>query len=287
MEKDSIRKFRNTVQLNFVARGDNFTLKVPHYNKWRAIIRFLIKRGWTIDENPDYVKHYSCLSKYNKLGFKNNMACLLEIGPAFISIQFGNIKNLWTVIRQSFWDDPSDDRFTQLTYLESCAVKLEIWKLIKFCEKWNFEFTKEKDQLSPEEYIIDNLRINDHIHGKVTCLNDIKIDIKDDSYDATHNSTDKNGKRIICGETKYYYDYRTRRLSCGVVWHHINNMWWVIGGGKLRNIASFNLFDFDKSLPRRKPISNEGIEKLLSRFERIKDYNRCLQIAAFYQLKAS
>jgi len=238
-----IRKYRNSIILSFNERGDNFSLNVPHHSKWIEIINFLRKRGFSIGENPSYKKHYNILSKYHKIGYKKDVACLLEIQSSNIEVKFGNIKNLWTGIAQDFWSDPSDNRYTKLSYLENIAVKLEIHRLFGLCQKFNLEYKKEESEMSPEEYIINSCNNNTHIHGKITCLDDIRLSIKEDSYDYRQNSDDKNKKKIICGETKYFYSYRTGRLTCGIAWHHINNMWWVLFGGEMHNMASFELFE--------------------------------------------
>lgn len=278
-KKNTLRNYKNSVLIHFAERGENFTLKVPHHGKWIAIIKFLKKRGWNIGENPSYKEHYDCLSKYHKIGYKADVACLMEISNDSIIVEFGNIKNLWTGIAQSFWSNPTDERMAKLTYMESMRVKLEIYKLMKFCEKYNHELRREEENMKPEEYIVNSLKNNTHIHGIVTCLNDIKLDITPTNHNWHYNSNDKNKKKIICGETKYFYDSRTRRLSCGVVWHHINNMWWVITNGTLRNIAAFELFDFVKGLPKRKPLEKGEVERLLKKFESKRDYQRCIGIS--------
>lgn len=283
--KDTLRNYRNKVMLNFEHRGDNFSLKVPHYGKWTSIIRFLKSRGFDVKENQTYKEHYNCLSKYHKIGFKKDVALLMEISSNSISVEFGNIKNLWKGMAQSFWDNPSDDRYTKLNYLESVAVKLEIKKLIDFCKKYEFTIIKEDSDLCPEDYIIHNLKVNTHIHGKVECLNDIKLSITKDNHNYHYNSNDKNKKKIICGEVKYFYNYYNNRLSCGVVWHNINNMWWVICGNELRNVSSFNLFDFEPNLPRKKPIDENKLDKLLSKYEQKRDYQKCHNIKTFHQKK--
>jgi hypothetical protein len=272
---NTIRNYRNIVNLNFEKRGDSFTLNVPHKNKWLAIIRFLKRRGFKVTENAYYKKQYECLSPYHKIGYKKDIVMLMEINCGRIDVEFGNIQNLWKDKPQNFWNDPSDDRHTKLTYLEGLAVKLEIKKLMQFCDKYNHEFVPEDSSFNPEEYIINKLNINSHIHGKVTCLNDIKKSIAEDSYDYTHNSTDANGKKIICGENKYFYDYFTRRLSVGVAWHNINNMWWVIVNNRKYNIACFNLFDFDPAIPKRKPASKGRMNRILRSYEKKQDYLRC------------
>lgn len=255
-------------------------MKVPHHGKWLQIIRFLRRRGWNIGENGYYKSNYKCLSKYHKIGFKKDCVCLMEIGGAFIRVEFGNTKNLWHDMPQNFWDSPTDSRYTPLSYLEEVRVKLEVKKLMNFCSKYGHELIVEDKDLSPEQRIIQKLKVNTHIHGKVTCLNDIKAAIKEDSYDYLHNSNDKNKKKIICGQLKYFYDYN-RRLSCGIVWHNINNMWWVICGGKLRNVAAFDLFDYEHGAPRRQPATPRKIEQLLKEYEKKRDYQKCLNIQKY------
>ncbi len=276
----SIRRYRNTVHISFNERGENFDINVPHKNKWLSIIRLLKKRGFNIGENEHFKEHYGCLSKFHKKGFKNDVACLMEISAGAIKIEFGNIQNLWKEISQSFWDNPNDDRFTKLTYLEGIAVELEIKKVIDFCSKYNLEHSIDDSKLSPEDKIIYKLKNNTHIHGEVKCLNDIKLSITEDSYDYKSNSNDANKKKIICGDLKYFYDCRTKRLSCGIAWHNINNMWWIISAGNLRNIASFKLFDFSPELTRREELSKEEkVQRLhteLKREEKNQNYLRCI-----------
>lgn len=283
---NTIRKYNGKVTILFDTWGDNFTLKVPHYKKWLAAIKYLTQRGFSITENPSFKEHYGCLTKYHRIGFKKDVACLMEIGPAFIRVQFGNIKNLWTGIVQSFWDNPSDDRYTKLTYLEEMAVKLEIKKICDLFSRWNAEIVKEDNELQPVEYILRKLRVNSHIHGEVNCLDDIKKSITPDSYNFKHNSNDANNKKITCGDLKYFYHWKTKRLSCGIVWHNINNMWWVLyGNHEKSNIASFNLFDFNSSLPKREPVTPRQIDRLLERYSAKKDYKRCMHIKHYAENK--
>lgn len=280
---DTIRNLRNTILINFEKRGDNFTLRVPHYYKWRSIIRMLTKRGWAIGENAYYKERYESLSKFNKIGYKKGLVCLMEIKPSGIEIKIGDIKNLWHNLPQSMWDNPTDERYTHLSYLENIAVKLETLKLIDFCKKFNLTLEKEDKDLSPEDYIINKLNNNTHIHGEVICLNDITLSIKEDSYNYMHNSNDQNKKKIICGDKKYFYSSETKRLSCGIVWHNINNMWWIISGGKLYNKASFELFDFDKNLPKRQKISEYKYNSLIAYYSGKKDFLKCHKINVYNQ----
>lgn len=282
-KEDGIFQRENSITLRFAKSGENFSLDVPHISRWHSVINFLKKRGFKITANPYFLeRRRKTLSKFHKFGQKGDVIVLLEIGCFFIRIKFGHRKNLWETMTTEFWDNPSDSRYTPEAYLESLAVKLESFKLMNFLSEWNFK-TEIHKELSPEAFIIDKLKSNTHLHGVVHCLEDIKNSITEDSYDYKQNSNDLNGKKIICGQTKYFYDYQTKRLSKGVVWHNINNMWWVIGGKSLRNIAAHGLFDFEPSLSRRKinPLNAKRLNSMIDSFAGKRDFRKCLTLQSF------
>lgn len=268
----------NSITLRFAEAGENFSLDVPHANQWDLIIRFLKKRGFKITANPYYLEKYrTTLSKFHKFGQKGDVIVLLEIGCWQIKTKFGHRKNLWDGMTSNFWDNPNDSRHKPESYLESRAVKLETTKTMGFLSQWNFK-TKIHKKLAPEEFIIDKLKGNSHIHGIVNSLEDIKNSITEDSYNYQQNSNDRDNKKIICGQTKYFYDWQTRRLSKGIVWHNINNMWWVISGKSLHNKAAHELFDYDTRLPRREKIDEHQLNKLISKFAEKRDFGKCLAL---------
>jgi hypothetical protein len=278
---NSIRTYRNSVVIGFSERGENFTLKVPHYKEWISLIAFLRKRGFKIGVNKSYKENYTCLSIYHKLGEKKDVRVLMEITSQSIKLEFGNVKNLWTGHAQSFWSNKTDSRYTATTYLEDKAVQLEIKRVIERFKNKGFEYEPNDNDRTDIENIIHSLNRNTHIHGEISCLEDIGKSITETSYNYTQNSWDKNKKRIICGDKKCFYDYPTKRLVIGMAWHNINNMWWVIVNGKRHNKASFDLFDYDSNLPKRLPVTSDKINNLLSKFERVRDYDRCSKIKRY------
>ena len=59
----------------------------------------------------------------------------------------------------------------------------------------------------------------------------------------TYYDADRDGKTLLNGQRKSFPDYKGK-IRSGIVYHHINNMWWVIASRFERlNIASFQLFD--------------------------------------------
>jgi hypothetical protein len=67
---------------------------------------------------------------------------------------------------------------------------------------------------------------------------------KDEPYHRNHNARDRDKKLVENGQLKFYRDYWSGRLRCGIVYHNINNMWWVVDNrDHFTNIACFHLFD--------------------------------------------
>lgn len=277
-----IDKYKDSIYIRFEERGENFTpIKTyPHYKQWIKVLNYLKRRGFTIKTPKYYIENNYAKAKH-KVAYRNNVVITLELMTWQIAIEYGDIKNLWKDWEFNFWK-LTDDRSIQLTYLESKKIDLEIKKLLDIFPK-DIIIDNDESKLSSEELIIKDLKLNNHIHGEVTSLEDIKKSIESGvgKHNQGRNSLDKDEKTIICGDFKYFYDY-CKRLSCGIVWHHINNMWWVLTpDGERYNKASFELFDY-KGQPRRKELTKEQkinrLENELKRYENKKNYLRCMSI---------
>lgn len=257
--KNKIRQYNRKFSIiaNFSEKGDNFTLDVPHKNKWLNLISYFRRRGFIVTKDPHYEEEYKILSKYHKIGRKGEVVVLLEITSSSIDIKFGHEKNLWDC-GGSFWDYSEwDKRYTKLSYLENKRCELEINRCLEYLVKWDFEFSPCDSTLTDTERIIKNNKNNTHIHGgDINSLEDIGKSIAKDSYNYNRNSNDANGVKILCGDTKYFYDY-DKKLARGIAYHNINNMWWIMVNGKRFNVSSFNLFDFSSELSRKKALTQQ------------------------------
>lgn len=275
---NTIRRYKNTIFIEFSEHGKPYSLDVPHYKYWCNIIELLSRRGFVFKVIEKYLKEYKCLSKYHKNGKKKDLHVSMEIGCNRIEVEFGNVKNVWDD-EDNFWSDKKDSRYTKLSYLEERAIELEIKKVVDFFTKINFTYVKDSGEMSSTEKIIYDNNVNRHIHGHISTLEDIGKAIEKDSYIGNVNSFDKNKKIITCGEVKYFYDYRTKRLSRGVVYHNINDTWYVfVNESRLENVRSSELFDYSHLLPKRKQCDDRKILQLLQEFSKTMDYERCISI---------
>lgn len=250
----------------------------PHFKLWQKLLNYFKNRDFKIGVNKHVYKHYKILSKNYKVGSKKDLKVNFEINGLGFTLNISNKKNYVEDSSGLIWDDPTDNRHTSLTYIERLQEKIEIYKLKNYLISLGFSYIKGDNELSPEEYIIEKLRENTHIHGKVECLDDIRKSITKDSYDYLYNSNDKNNKKIISGDIKFFYSYKTNRLSRGKVYHNINNMWWVLSSGELYNIACFNLFDYNETLPKKKLASASYIQKLIDKNVKKRNYIKASRI---------
>lgn len=272
--------YENTIKYNHDERGQDFSLNQPHIKIWNSLLAFLRKRGYKVGANKHYQEHYQCLSKYHKIAKRKDIIILLEIRAGGIEVEIGHTKNFWHDMAQSFWSK-WHDKYTELSYLEDKAVELEIKRVTEFFLKHTENIKSNEDSKNALEFIFDKEKNNTHIHGGAQSIEEIRIYMETKDLQL-YNQVDKNNKKIITGEKKYFYDRQTKRLFSGIAVHNINNMWWMIMNNKFTNIACFDLFDYSPDLPRRKPADQNQIERLLNKFIDKKEFLKAHKFSQFH-----
>lgn len=276
---DTIDVYKDKIYLRFNEGGDTWggITKLPHYKTWTKILNHLKKRGFEIKTPKHFIN-----DKYgihvHKVAYRNNVVLCLECMGSGIKVEFGDVKNLWVDWEYNFWS-LTDDRSTQLTYLEGKKIQLEVNKMLSIFPQ---DLIILKDiKLSPEEEIIKSKKECCHSYKKEK-LDELGLDgvvYQMSTYDFNCNSNDKNGKKLNCGEEKYYYHRKV--LKKGRVYHQLNNRWFVLSGGELDYVSSWDLFDYNGE-SRRKQLKTEvkinRLESELRRYEAKKNYLRCISI---------
>lgn len=196
----------------------------------------------------------------------------MEVNNRQFEIEICHLYNLEPTNELNIWRY-TDSRFKPFSYLEDKKIQLIRNKIERLLP--NKEY-KDDDKLSSLELILKKEAENPHVHNGAKSFENIKNYVETDTY--TRNYLDRNKNRIACGETKYFYDYHNNRLSRGIALHNINNMWWILmSDGSRRNIASFDLFDYEKHLPRRKQ-SLARLESFYKKSIESEDFERCIKL---------
>lgn len=206
----------------------------------------LKQRGFVIQTDRKILKEYPILAESHWEGAKEELLLKAEIYPAGFSFKFYQEVNTENP-NGGYYDF---EKFEMMPYLVRCEFLLTRKYMCQLIEQEGFKNIAEPNF----KYAIDKV-----MHKIKSCWH-YEEGKELPEYDfPSYNATDKNGKKLRNGQVKYFYDYK-RRLMRGVVYHNINNMWWVvINKYEYRNVAAFHLFDIEKgNMPERR-IKNKSI----------------------------
>ncbi|MEH6944392.1 hypothetical protein [Bacillus sp. JJ722] len=211
-----------------------------------TIFDLLKQRGFLIQTDREILEEYPILADTHWEGSKGNLLFKAKIYPAGFKFEFYQEVN--TKNRNGGYYD--FDKFKMMPYLVRCEFVLTRKYMCQLIEQEGFENTAEPNF----KFAIDKV-----MHKIKTCWHYEDGKELPEYEHPSYNATDKNGKQLRNGQVKYFYGYK-RRLMRGIVYHNINNMWWVvINKFEYRNIAAFELFDIETgNIPSRR-IKNKEI----------------------------
>lgn len=257
-------------------RGDEN--KNKHYNLWKTTLKYFSSRGFIVGKDPDIEKNYTCLSKDHAYGIKNGLEFVSRRYPTGFIFEFFQNE---TKPENSNGGRFDFDKYNKMPYRLKLTLKNECNRLANYCEELGIIINFNSEPKFAIEKIIKDNNTNPHIHGKIKDVSELKYKIG--VHNSQYNSSDKNKKQIICGETKWFYCNYSRRLLKGIAYHNINNMWWVIlNDTSLRNIVSSDLFDYVEGMPFKLSYSKERqlnkLNEKLTEYSKSQNYERCIKI---------
>lgn len=248
-----------------------------HHYLYCAALRAMRQKGAKVGKDPKIEKYYPILSQYHACGNWNGLEFKSEIHMGnFIFEFFQNVT-------------PSENRnggyydfykYSKFPYLIKIRLKLAINTLISAIEPLcDATITCVDLPRKSEERVLNGYQKSCHKIKNISSLSEAQSTL--DNYDLSHNNNDRDNKKIFCGDLKYFYGY-DGYLHRGIVYHNLNNMWYVIENDiTLSNVSSFNLFDRTNEPIRRVLSSDDKLKKLKSeRDKQIKEENfiRCNSI---------
>ncbi|TCL39995.1 hypothetical protein EV210_101195 [Anaerospora hongkongensis] len=207
--------------------------KYSHYVILHRLLNYMKDRGFDIRYDKDVAK---CIRKDYWVGSKGELRFAVDRYPRGFKFQFYQ-----EIVTENKNGGRYDfDKYEKCPYLIRLSWINETNKIAMFLESLGANSRSDEKYKFAEDKVKKHLVDNCHRPQK-----DMNFDLKDlhgTTCEGSYNNTDRDGKTICNGQVKYFR-YRGR-LMRGIVYHNINNMWWVIiNKFKYTNEADFELFD--------------------------------------------
>lgn len=196
---------------------------------YAELIRRMRSRGWFIRRDPRVYQHYRCLSANNRLGARGTLRCAIEIAGRTVKLEFWSTTSKQDNRNGRRYDF---DKLARMNNLDQLRVRLEFDRILSWLGTLaNVTIERSDDKaLSPMQRIERDYAESWH--------KDKDLGRPTPRYDSNRES--KNGSLLEQGQTVWFADAKGRIIR-GSAYYNINNMWWVIAGGKLHNESSKSL----------------------------------------------
>jgi hypothetical protein len=248
--------------------------KYIHYGLFYRVINHLKKEGFDTGKDLSVDK---LIRKDYYRGIKNGLEFRAHRYPSGFSFEF--FQNV-TKSDNSNGGEYDFDKYRKFTYVLKLTLQNELKKLCLFLEGLGVECNYDIPLKTSEENIIKHHNNAHWLKFSPKSLDDIQSAMRD--HDATgRNSLDANKNLISCGDIKYFYS--GRKLQRGRAYYNINNMWWIVTNDtEYTNIASFNLFDYEKGMEFKKKFTPEQqlnrLSQELKKYSNLHAFERCIKI---------
>lgn len=193
---------REEMQANWPQYDKGFEYDILH-----PIIRLLRRRGWSVRQDKNILKHHRCLRNGHR-------HCKHPSGGKY-----------------------EHDKLRKMPYLLKVRVKYEIQQFVAWCrENTEYTYKDSKPKYGALDATVDEFldyRAEHETFGRGRSVyNNAEI--------SPYNSKGQDGV-IRNGERVFFLGW-DKRWGVGIAEHNINNMWWVkVGTHGLNNIGSHEL----------------------------------------------
>lgn len=212
----------------------------PHWENFKDLMLFLGSIGFYVSEDKEIKKNFPSLNETHRAGEFDDLRFKAQYAPIRFEIEF--YQDVFHVNSHGgFYDF---DKYKKMPYLIQKRYDWTLEKLLEYFEKCGYSIEFPENTCKGDAFIIrDYIRSRHHPQENWFSLKAV------DGQTAEHemNGTDRDGKILRNGETKYFRD-RSGYLLRGKAYHNINNMWWVLlADGQVKNVACFDLFDLKET----------------------------------------
>jgi hypothetical protein len=197
---------------------------------YAPLIRAFRSRGWSIKQDPNIRRHYRCLNANQRLGAKGSLRFAIEISGRVVKVEFWSI----TAPRDNRNGRRYDfDKLSRMHHIDRLRVELEFRRITTWLETLApLKLSRSEGRNTPAMQVIAK-RYAESWHT------DKALGRPNFSSDDQRKS--KDGALLVHGQTVWLADQKGRVIR-GTTYYNLNNMWWVVAGGKLHNEGSHSLY---------------------------------------------
>jgi hypothetical protein len=225
------------------------------------------ERGFDVGRDPHIEKNYKILTKDHWYGRKGDLEFKAERYPNRWRIQF--FQNI--IIENQAGGYYDFNKYEKMPYMIKLLFRNETRHIKEFLEDLGcVDDTDKQYKLATDKIKFDYVK---SCHYPQKSMEEFELlDLNGQTSDYSYNCQDRDRKTIYNGELKYFRDWGGR-LSRGIVYRNLNNMWWVITNKhELRNKADFELFDpTEQDLKVRRLKKDVKPKEYLIRKEKLKE----------------
>ena len=222
------------------------------------IIRTLEVAGWWVGQDK------------KALYYKNDFMHENNAGGAIADLRL-SLKSCARIVSVKFWVDhetthPNGPRYeshwdfeAKLTNLQRLRFRKTIMAIRECMLDMGYADATEPSFENPYDKIEFRVRDSWHFKGE----KNIWVPRKTSEY----NAMDRDKQLLVNGQRRWFYGgYASGygNLFSGTVFSNINNMWWVVSGGEVRNIGSSDLFTWNPGMPRRMSTGNQARRRVVT-----------------------
>lgn len=246
---------------------DRWNKRQPHYPILHRLLNFMQDRGFRVGRDPRIEQHYKILTKDHWYGRKGDLEFKAERYPAGWKIEF--FQNIVFENKAGGYYD--FDKYKKMPYLIKLLFRNEVRHIKQFLIQFGYQ------DVSDPIYKLASDRIKakyvESWHYPQKSMDEFQLeDLNGQTDPYSYNHLDRDKKIIYNGQVKYFRDWNGR-LVRGIVYHNINNMWWVIlNDYKYTNKADFELFDpTEADFKARRVKEDRKPKKYLDRKEKLQE----------------
>lgn len=190
---------------------------------YAELIRQMRRRGWSIRHDPNIKRNYTILSPSHRLGARGTLRAATKITGRVVEVEFWSTTSKQVNRNGRRYDY---DRMRGMHHLDRLRIELEFRRIQVWLETIapvTVDRRLDRD-VPPMERIQKGYAESWHSDkslGRPVC-----------KYDSNRKAGD--GNLLEHGQTVWLPD-RKGRIVRGTAFYNINNMWWVVAGGRLFN----------------------------------------------------